>query len=227
MAEGHGRRDAWGRVRLWVVLAAAAGLHAGSLRAGDWVLPDSRLGIRTAPILLLTRPEVQADLQLEPEQIASAQQTIAELTRRGMALRGRTGPEAIAERKAIDEAQFEWLGRHLSGDQIERLRQIELQWEGVAALLSRPTLAEQLQLSSDQRQLLARLITQRNARRLGGRSTPEEEQALFKSASVHLSPNQRELWGKLLGPPCRFRFTESPPRDEAAQPAAVVKERRP
>ena len=42
-------------------------------------LPDSRLGVRTAPLLLLSRPDVRADLGLNSEQTLSAQRTITAL----------------------------------------------------------------------------------------------------------------------------------------------------
>src|SRR5262249_39724786 len=142
-------------------------------RAGEWALPDARLGVRTAPLLLLSRPDVQVELRLEPAQIAQARGTIEELTRRAVTLKGKSGPAVVAERREIDEAQVDWLGRNLTGNQLIRLRQIELQWEGPSAMLSRPSVAEHLRLTAEQRQLLARMISQRNALRAQGKATKD------------------------------------------------------
>src|SRR4029079_250908 len=67
-------------------------------------LPDSRLGVRTAPLLLLSRPDVQADLGLTPEQTSSAQRTITALYVQATALKGRPDAEVLAARRAIDGA---------------------------------------------------------------------------------------------------------------------------
>jgi hypothetical protein len=196
--------------------------------ADEWTLPDDRLGIRTAPLLLLSRPDIQADLKLERAQILGAQNTINELTRRALALRGKTGAAVTAERRAIDQAQIDWLAMNLSRNQLERLGQIELQWEGTAAMLSRPTVAESLRLTPEQRQTLARIIAERNALRARRQSTPPNEQTFNQKARSILSKPQQELWANLLGTPLRFTATGVPPRsrDEATQQAGHTQERR-
>jgi hypothetical protein len=210
-------------VRAFLVLALGIGLIGPgySVRAEGWTLPDSRLGVRTAPLLLLTRPDVQTDLRLDQAQILGAQNSITELTRRAQALRGKTGPGVIAERRAIDEAQLDWLGKFLTGNQLERLRQIELQWEGPAAMLSRPTVAEYLKLTPEQRQTLARIITQRHSLTGKGRSELAAEQSFQQQTRAVLTPTQNELWSNLLGDPLRFASTPStsPGRDEKIQQA--------
>ena len=53
MRQGKGRVVLLGI--LWMGLGAATLLHAQNpSHAGDWCLPDDRLGIRTAPLLLLS-----------------------------------------------------------------------------------------------------------------------------------------------------------------------------
>ena len=94
---------------------------------------------------------------------------INELTKRAAALRGKSGAAVMAERRAIDEAQVDWLAKNLTGNQLIRLRQIELQWEGASAMLSRPTVADYLKLTPEQRQTLVRMISERNAQRSAGR----------------------------------------------------------
>jgi hypothetical protein len=213
------------------IMYCLIGLHSAGqsmATAGEWSLPDTRVGIRTAPLLLLSRPDVQTDLRLEPVQISGIHDTINELTRRALALRGKTGPAVMTERRAIDEAQAEWLAKNLSGNQLARLRQIELQWEGARAMLSRPTVAEYLKLTPEQRQTLARTITQSNLKRSRGASTPGDEQALRDAAGLVLSKIQQELWSNLLGTPCRFAMSSAAPhtRDAAAQQAGHAQEKR-
>jgi hypothetical protein len=214
----------------WLVLPALLGTTVGLFgllpgargQEAGWILPDNRIGIRTAPLLLLSRPDVQADLQLERSQILSAQNAIEELTRRGAALRGKTGPAVIAERRRIDEAELEWLGKNLTGKQLIRLRQIEFQWEGSGAMLSHPRVADYLKLNPGQRQALARIISQRNAMRRRGTPAASDEPAFNQMVQTVLSESQRELWANLLGSPVRFAATSPPARsrDEATQRAS-------
>ena len=213
------------------IMFCLIGLNSAGHRAvmaGEWSLPDTRLGIRTAPLLLLSRPDVQADLRLEPVQISGIHDTINELTRRALALRGKTGPAVITERRSIDEAQAEWLASNLSGNQLARLRQIELQWEGARAMLSRPTVADYLKLTPEQRQTLVRTITQANLKRSRGSSAPQDEQAVNDAARSVLSKIQQELWANLLGTPCRFAMSSVPARsrDANAQQAGHNQEKR-
>jgi hypothetical protein len=179
-------------------------------------------------LLLLSRPDVQADLRLEPAQITGAQIVTNELTRKALALRGKSGAEVIAERRAIDEAQADWLTKNLSGNQLARLRQIELQWEGASAMLSRPTVAEYLKLTPEQRQVLVRAISERNAQRARSRSIQSDQAVLNQRAQAVLSKTQQELWTNLVGTPCRFVLTSGPPRtrDDATQRAGHAQERR-
>jgi hypothetical protein len=210
----HGQRWALFLALLWTYLGT--GLAFG----GEWALPDSRLGVRTAPLLLLSRPDVQAELRLEPAQVAAAMKTINELTERAATLKGKTGASVIAERRAIDEAQVDWLSNYLTGNQLIRLRQIELQWEGAAAMLSRPTVAEYLKLNSEQRQALVQMISERNAQRMRG--LPTKDQKTFNHmAKEVLSSTQKELWENLTGTPFEIKLSNvaSRSRDDAARQA--------
>lgn len=177
----------------------------GPCRADEWILPDSRLGVRTAPILLLSRPDVQADLKLTTSQVLSAQRAIRSLYERAAALKGQPDSEVIAARRAIDEAQQRWLDAQINDDQRARLFQIDLQWEGPSAVISRPWLATHLGLSTDQRQALsqavARLETQRNSSTPGQAGGPPDEQALAEEVLSILTPEQRRNWKELLGRP--------------------------
>ena len=157
-----------------------------------------------------------------PDRSRRLRRTINELTRRAAALRGKSGAAVVAERRAIDEAQVDWLSKNLTGNQLIRLRQIELQWEGASAMLSRPTVAEYLKLTSDQRQTLVQMISERNAAaRLAGRPAPRTCRCINQKAQAVLSVSQKELWDNLLGSPCRFALSGVPPRsrDDATQQA--------
>jgi hypothetical protein len=200
---------------------ALVAMAVGRASSAEWVLPDDRLGIRTAPLLLLSRADVQADLKLDRGQVLGAQNQINELTRRALALRGKTGAAVVADRRAIDEAQLEWLGKNLTGNQLERLWQIELQWEGASALLGRPMVAEYLRLTPEQQHSLAAIIAERNSLRSKGRFTHTDDQAFNRKASVVLSRSQQELLTKLLGAPFQFVASSAQPRtrDEATHPA--------
>ena len=75
---------------------------AGSGTAGDAGLSADHLGMRTAPLLLLTRPDVRADLSITAEQAASADRAIQDLYRRAEALKGQGNtPQVVAAREAI------------------------------------------------------------------------------------------------------------------------------
>ena len=227
MRQGKGRIVLLGI--LWMGCGQATLLHAQNPgHAGDWCLPDDRLGIRTAPLLLLCAPMFRSISGSSGAQILGTQNTINELTRRAQTLRGKTGAAVVAERRAIDEAQLEWLSNNLTGNQLERLRQIELQWEGVPAMLSRPMVAGYLKLTSEQQQTLARIIAERNRLRAQGRSAPQIEQTFQQKALSVLSTGQQELWANLLGTPFRFAATAVPPgkRDVSAQRAGYAQEQR-
>ena len=211
---------------LWVIVGVGGLVRERAGLAGEWTLPDSRQGIRTAPLLLLSRPDVQTELRLDQSQVLGARNMINELTRRAVALRGKTGAAVIPERRSIDEAEVDWLGRNLTGNQLERLRQLELQWEGSSALLSRPTIAEHLRLTPEQRQALAHVIAERNAARTRSASGPGNESTFNQKAQSVLSKTQQELWASLLGTPVRFATTAEPikTRDDQTEKAGYSRE---
>jgi hypothetical protein len=167
--------------------------------AGPPALPDDQLGIRHAPLLLLSRPDVRADLGLDAGQAGDAERALTELYLRATALKGKTGPEVLAGRRAIDEAEEEWLKTRLSDAQRKRLIEIDLQWEGPSALISRPIVADHIGLTAEQRAGLAEGIAERNRRRAQGGDLRESEYQLFQHARTILTPEQRERWKAMLG----------------------------
>jgi hypothetical protein len=188
-----------------VLVLAQILFSAGRPAAADEVtVLDERLGIRTAPILLLARPDVQLDLHLDPEQVSRARSMIGRLLEEALQLKDQSGPSVAARRLAIDEEMTQWLVHHLAKDQLERLRQIDLQWEGPAAI-GRPFVAEYLKLSDTQQLTVDRLIAaHRQAWRARGRLTAVDRESFSRQALSVLSPVQRALWDRLLGPPCRW-----------------------
>ncbi len=164
-------------------------------------LPDHRLGLRTAPLLLLSRPDVRADLGLVPKQAVDAERMITDLFVMAVALRGKNGPEVVAARREIDVAMQTWLETHLSEAQFKRLIEVDLQWEGPSALVSRPVVADHLGLTTEQRNALGLAVAERNQQRARhGLQTGVEVQLARKALAV-LSPAQRNRWKAMLGRP--------------------------
>jgi hypothetical protein len=183
---------------------------------------DDRLGVRTPLVFLLIRSDIQKDLSLEPTQIAEANRFAAELYRRALLLKGKAGPGVVAARRAIDEAGNDWLSKHLTPEQRERLGQIDLQWEGVSALLSRPVVIDFLGMTDEQRDQVSRVFSDRIKARGGqGPWTYEEHLEITRKAIAVLTDKQKHLWAKVLGRPCRF-VIGADPRGEA-RPAGAQK----
>jgi hypothetical protein len=174
--------------------------------------PTSRLGIRTAPLLLLSRPDVRADLELSAEQGASAERQMAKLYVRAAEIKGKTGAEVLAVRRQIDEAQQRWIEAKLTEDQQKRLLQIDLQWEGPSVLVTRPLVAESLKLSKAQRTTLAKAVEERNRMRAQGRNRPADERTLAELCLSTLTAEQKAQWKEMLGRP----FVPQVAKDEAA-----------
>jgi hypothetical protein len=198
---------------LWLLWLAP---HAAAL-GGEYYLSDARLGERTAPLLLLSRPDIQADLGLTTEQIASAEATIDELYTRAEALRGQdNSPQVVAERKAIDTAQTHWITTRLSSSQQDRLMQLDLQWEGPAALVSRRVVAETLELTPEQFRVLSQAAARHRAALRDGQTAGAAERAFAKTTLANLTADQQERWKVMLGKPLALKTAAKP-----AAPAAV------
>ncbi len=195
-------------VPLWFGIA----LSPAPALAGGWSLPDESQGVRVAPLLLLSRPDVRADLKLNADQAADAGRVIDDLHRKAAALKGRTGAAAVAERKAVDELQKAWLESKLTEDQVDRLAQLDLRWEGVAALATRPAVAESLALSDEQKSALGRAIADHRAK---ARDTAAAEAQLNTRALTILSDAQKQQWERMLG----RSFTPAKTSTPSPQPA--------
>ena len=168
---------------------------------GESMVSDDRLGRRVAPLLLLGRPDIRADLKLTTEQATSAHRAIADLYRRALATQGLAGAEALAARRSVDEAQRKWIEAELTGDQRARLDQLDLQWEGPAALVSRPAIASTLALQADQRAVLDAAVRRRDGLRQQYGPRAADDHTLTRQALTILNPEQRATWLAMLGVP--------------------------
>lgn len=183
---------------------------------GHLPLPDARLGQKTAPLLLLSRPDVRADLGLTPAQAQSAETAITKLYVSAAALKGKTGPQAIKGRKAIDDDMLFWLVNNLTERQRARLSQIDLQWEGMSALVSRPIVADTIGLSPEQRAKIKLAVEARDKARKVGTYSLTDEKTLTITALTTLTEDQRNTWKSMLG-------HEFAPQIASARPAGPVK----
>ena len=192
----------------------------GSSRAGAgdevaiptaWTLPDGLRGRRVAPILLLSRPEVQAELHMKPDQVADATRVIADAHSKALQLKGRKDQAVLELRRAVDEEQRIWLETKLAEDQVGRLSEIDLQWEGVAAIISRPAVSDSLSLSPDQRATLLRAfddLKKHQSRSDGWERDPAAADRHFtQQVFSTLSDGQRKRWEKMLGRPVALAST--------------------
>ncbi len=177
-------------IRRWVWLAMAA-IGAAPVVAGEWALPDSRIGVRTAPLLLMTRPDVQADLGLNSKQIESLHRAVVEIGGRAARIPGGSGAEAIAARRAVDEAQEAWIGKHLTEEQQGRLLQVDLQWEGPGALVSREWVARRLKLNEEQARAIGAAVVRNRS--------DHDARALLSTLEATLTVEQRSGWQTLVG----------------------------
>ncbi len=106
-----------GRRRLVFGLALLSGLCVlgPTPVAGAGEPLDDRLGIRTVPLFLLVRADVQKDLGLEPAQIADVNRFASVLYSKALALKGKVGAGVVAARRAIDEEESNWMSARPDG----------------------------------------------------------------------------------------------------------------
>jgi hypothetical protein len=194
----------------WTVVPALVVLGLGLLEVTGLALGaeplDDRLGIRTAPIFLLMRSDIQSELKIDPKLAAACRHVAASLRHKASSLKGVKLPTMVAARRAIDEEMSQWLITNLSPQQLDRLDQVDLQWEGPAAMLTRPFLDESLSLTREQREKLTSCLTEGKTHRAQGTWTYEDHRELTRKALTILSEKQRHLWVRILGEPCVFKI---------------------
>ena len=201
-------RHGWTVCRTLIVFGLGLGGFAAHVNGGEPT--DDRLGIRTAPLLLLTRADVQKDLGLSPKQGEQCKHAALSFYDRAVRLRGRKDAGARAARKAIDQQTSTWLSKFLTEEQLGRLEQIDLQWEGASAMLSRPYLDESLKLTAEQKKKVAECIAQGNAQRVREGWSYENHVNQTRMAIAFLDTRQQNLWVRVLGPKCPFHVDGEP-----------------
>jgi hypothetical protein len=200
----------FGTFTIAMPLVMLAALLPTATSAGEEAVPDHRFGHRTAPLLLLSRPDVRADLGLGPNQVSEAGYAISTLQGKAAALKGKSGPEVVKARERIDAEEQHWLKNHLTEVQYARLHQIDLQWEGPSAIISRKAIASRLQLSKSQTEAIARAVARRNHERDSGVVDPGREAHLKHAVVAVFNETQREEWARMLGHPFKLQVAEGP-----------------
>ncbi len=204
-----------------VLVAALLGAGGPEVPSVDWgSVSDARFGMRIMPLFLVVRPDVQVDLQLNPQQVEGAKNLLSRLRERGqMSLKNKSKEAADLEKQKIDGTMASWLKDELSAAQLERLTQITFQWEGASAL-RRPSVVKYLNLDAAQRRQVDGLMAERDRRHDRGQLTPADFDRFSKQAMAVLTPVQKEDWDLALGPPCRFAIGHPPaaPGSPAADP---------
>ena len=178
-------------------------------------MPDDSRGSRVAPLLLLSRPEVRDELKIPAAQVDEVNRAIADLHHQAATLKGKTGEAAVLARKAVDEGQAAWLEAHLTPDQVDRLWQIDLSWEGPAAMTTRPKVAEALALSDEQKAALATALRERNARKARPKDIPAANHQFGERVLSILDDGQKLRWTKMVGHPIILKTASTPPEPAA------------
>ena len=160
-----------------------------------WQLPDDRMGVRTAPILLLSRDDVATELKMTPEQRKKTWEKIADLGRQAAELKGRNDNDSMKLRRTVDQSQLEWLRAELSPEQLARLTQIDLQWEGPTAILSRPQVGEAMHLTADQRTKIQAIL-----KKEPNVAPAKNRLDMTRNVFRELDETQQQAWRALIGP---------------------------
>ena len=212
-------RQGWTRLA-WAVFATTIAASVTARVMGDeYYLSEERLGTRTVPLLLLSRPDVRAELKLTPAQETSALSAIDALYKKAESLRGKpNAPEVLTARREIDQAQGRWIAEELMPDQVNRLTQLDLQWEGPAALVTRKLVAETVGLTENQRRRIEESAREARAAVSRGAVGPRQAEAALARATLGaLGEDQRERWKAMLGTPFAFEKIAARPGRSAAK----------
>ena len=113
-----------------------------------------------------------------------------------------------------------WLDKYLTPEQLARLEEIDLQWEGASAMLSRPFLDESLHLTDEQKKQVEHSIAESNAKRAREGWSYESHVNQTRKAIAILDDRQRAIWIKVLGPPCPFAIATEPKSAQSTRPGA-------
>ena len=121
-------------------------------------------------LALLHAPEVHQELKLNRTQVTELESLFAEIDGLWFQLRNQSQQQQLPILDSLDHRVHSWLAEHVTNEQRERLRQIELQAQNVRMLL-RNDVALELKLESMQQERFAKLA----------RSTDAAQSALQKA----------------------------------------------
>src|SRR4051794_13306639 len=184
----------------FLTLPLALALLPPSASAAPPRIPDSELGRRIAPLLLLSRADVRVDVGLDEAQAADAARVVSELHQRASSLAGKKAdPGVEASQRAIDEAAERWLKSRLTRPQLKRLIEIDLQWEGPSALISRPIITDHVGVTPEQKAGLAKAVAAYHQERARPGDLRGSVGRLAKQTEAILTPEQLERWYAMLG----------------------------
>jgi hypothetical protein len=207
----------------FVPLLCLATFGSPSLAGDPWSLPDESRGSRVAPLFLLSRADVREDLKIAPDQVAEIDKAILDLFEKARTIKGKTGQAAIEARKAVDEGEKDWIEKHLTPDQIDRLWQVDLLWEGPASMVTRPSVAEALALSDEQKAALHTALRERNAQRDKTKYVAAANHQFGARALTILSDGQKQRWARMVGHPIARKPTTPTAATAATTPAHAVR----
>jgi len=113
-------------------------------------------------LALLHAPEVHQELKLNAKQVAELESLFAEIDGPWFQLRNLSQQQQLPILDSLDQRVHSWLAEHVTNEQRERLRQIELQAQNVRMLL-RNDVALELKLESMQQERFAKLARSTDA----------------------------------------------------------------
>ena len=111
---------------------------------------------------LLHAPEVHQELKLSAKQVTELESLFAEIDGPWFRLRNLSEQQQLPILDSLDQRVHSWLAEHVTNEQRERLRQIELQAQNVRMLL-RSDVALELKLESMQQERFAKLARSTDA----------------------------------------------------------------
>jgi DNA-binding MarR family transcriptional regulator len=173
-------------------------------------------------LFLLNNPQVQQELKLTEEQrdkVSALSEQLREKFRGlGQELRGLSPEEREKRVQAVNEEVEKELAKVLKKEQLQRLKQIALQVEGLAAL-ARPEIAKQVGLTEEQQRKIEEILREANEKRraLFQQGPPADRQAMFREMqkirewvdeqiSKLLTEQQKKKWQELIGEPFKLEF---------------------
>jgi tetratricopeptide (TPR) repeat protein len=205
----------WHRLAFGVVILGCACGKAAAQPPGTGATAIEK----STTFVLLLNKAVQEDLQLDPAQRDRLRQLPDDIRSRHAKQRDALQHQLkkAQERSAKAQAEFykgvdEAVARVLKPEQVKRLKQIEVQIQGLA-LFEDPGAVEALGLTLRQREDFAKVVADLNKTQTelvarGGRNTGQElaklSQTAFRSVAAGLTDEQKKILKALVGEPSQL-----------------------